>query len=171
MTTEAAPITEYRSWAVEEFRAEEEPYYVPVKDEVEVFEAAWRERPPTTSRAPTTSAPTARPCTPIASSKNRAPTSCSTPTTRWTGIRGVKRPSREARRPRTGPVLLSVGYAACHWCHVMERESFEDEEIAEVMNERLLHGIKVDREERPDVDDSVHGRGPCADDRPAAAGR
>ncbi len=49
------------------------------------------------------------------------------------------------------PVLLSVGYSACHWCHVMERESFEDSEIARLMNE-LFVNIKVDREERPDVD-------------------
>ena len=49
------------------------------------------------------------------------------------------------------PVLLSVGYAACHWCHVMAHESFEDPQIAEVMN-RLFVNIKVDREERPDVD-------------------
>ncbi|MBV8063984.1 MAG: thioredoxin domain-containing protein [Actinobacteria bacterium] len=49
------------------------------------------------------------------------------------------------------PVLLSVGYAACHWCHVMEDESFEDEETARLMNE-LFVSVKVDREERPDVD-------------------
>jgi uncharacterized protein YyaL (SSP411 family) len=49
------------------------------------------------------------------------------------------------------PILLSVGYAACHWCHVMAHESFEDEDVAEVMN-RLFVNIKVDREERPDVD-------------------
>jgi uncharacterized protein YyaL (SSP411 family) len=49
------------------------------------------------------------------------------------------------------PVLLSVGYAACHWCHVMERESFEDEATAELMNEHFVN-VKVDREERPDVD-------------------
>jgi len=56
----------------------------------------------------------------------------------------------EARK--TGkPVLLSVGYSACHWCHVMAHESFEDDAIAEVMN-RLFVNIKVDREERPDVD-------------------
>lgn len=48
-------------------------------------------------------------------------------------------------------VLISVGYSACHWCHVMERESFENEEVAELMNEHLIC-IKVDREERPDVD-------------------
>jgi uncharacterized protein YyaL (SSP411 family) len=49
------------------------------------------------------------------------------------------------------PILLSVGYAACHWCHVMERESFEDEQTAELMND-LYVSVKVDREERPDVD-------------------
>jgi uncharacterized protein YyaL (SSP411 family) len=59
-------------------------------------------------------------------------------------------PFEEARR--TGrPVFLSVGYSTCHWCHVMERESFEDPEIARVLNERFVP-IKVDREERPDVD-------------------
>ncbi|MGJ7442383.1 thioredoxin domain-containing protein [Aquipuribacter sp. MA13-6] len=56
----------------------------------------------------------------------------------------------EARR-RDVPVLLSVGYAACHWCHVMAGESFEDEATAVVVNERFV-AIKVDREERPDVD-------------------
>jgi uncharacterized protein YyaL (SSP411 family) len=50
------------------------------------------------------------------------------------------------------PILLSVGYSACHWCHVMERESFEDEGTAAYMNEHFVP-IKVDREERPDVDD------------------
>ena len=49
------------------------------------------------------------------------------------------------------PILVSIGYSACHWCHVMERESFEKEHVAEVMNEHLVC-IKVDREERPDVD-------------------
>jgi uncharacterized protein len=49
------------------------------------------------------------------------------------------------------PILLSIGYSACHWCHVMERESFEDEEIARLMNENFVN-IKVDREERPDLD-------------------
>ena len=56
----------------------------------------------------------------------------------------------EARR-RDAPVLLSVGYAACHWCHVMAHESFEDEATAALMNERFVN-IKVDREERPDID-------------------
>jgi len=49
------------------------------------------------------------------------------------------------------PILLSVGYSACHWCHVMERESFENEEIAAIMNQHFI-SIKVDREERPDID-------------------
>ena len=49
------------------------------------------------------------------------------------------------------PILLSIGYSACHWCHVMERESFEDADTAALMNE-LYVNIKVDREERPDLD-------------------
>ena len=49
------------------------------------------------------------------------------------------------------PILLSIGYASCHWCHVMAHESFEDEEIANIMN-NLFANIKVDREERPDLD-------------------
>jgi len=49
------------------------------------------------------------------------------------------------------PILLSIGYAACHWCHVMERESFEDEAVADFMNTHFIN-IKVDREERPDID-------------------
>jgi len=49
------------------------------------------------------------------------------------------------------PILLSIGYAACHWCHVMERESFEDEAVADFMNAHFIN-IKVDREERPDID-------------------
>jgi len=48
-------------------------------------------------------------------------------------------------------LLISVGYAACHWCHVMERESFEDSTVAALMNENFIN-VKVDREERPDVD-------------------
>ncbi|HET7148326.1 MAG TPA: thioredoxin domain-containing protein [Candidatus Nitrosopolaris sp.] len=50
------------------------------------------------------------------------------------------------------PIFLSIGYSACHWCHVMAHESFEDEEIASIMNENFIN-IKVDREERPDIDD------------------
>ncbi len=49
-------------------------------------------------------------------------------------------------------VLISIGYSSCHWCHVMERETFEDEEVAQLMNENFI-SIKVDREERPDVDE------------------
>ena len=49
------------------------------------------------------------------------------------------------------PILVSLGYAACHWCHVMERESFEDENTATLMNENFIN-IKIDREERPDLD-------------------
>ena len=57
----------------------------------------------------------------------------------------------ERARREDKPVLLSVGYAACHWCHVMAHESFEDDETARIMNERFVN-VKVDREERPDVD-------------------
>ena len=70
----------------------------------------------------------------------------------------------EARR-REVPIFLSVGYSACHWCHVMAHESFEDEDIAAFLNERFVN-VKVDREERPDVDavymkavQSMTGRG------------
>jgi uncharacterized protein YyaL (SSP411 family) len=48
-------------------------------------------------------------------------------------------------------ILISIGYSACHWCHVMEQESFENEEVAKIMNDNFIN-IKVDREERPDVD-------------------
>ncbi len=57
----------------------------------------------------------------------------------------------ERARAEDKPILLSVGYSACHWCHVMERESFENEEVAALMN-RWFVNIKVDREERPDID-------------------
>ncbi|MEF8980056.1 MAG: DUF255 domain-containing protein, partial [Haloarculaceae archaeon] len=59
--------------------------------------------------------------------------------------------AREAASERDVPIFLSVGYAACHWCHVMEEESFEDEGVAELLNESFVP-VKVDREERPDVD-------------------
>ncbi len=58
----------------------------------------------------------------------------------------------ERSRAEDRPIFLSIGYAACHWCHVMERESFENPEIAALMNEHFV-SIKVDREERPDLDD------------------
>ena len=70
-----------------------------------------------------------------------------------------------AAREQDKPVLVSIGYAACHWCHVMERESFEDPAIAALQND-LVISIKVDREERPDVDEiymdavqMMHGHG------------
>src|SRR5438445_701655 len=62
------------------------------------------------------------------------------------GPEALERARREDR-----PILLSIGYAACHWCHVMEEESFEDEGTARLMNEHFVP-IKVDREERPDLD-------------------
>jgi uncharacterized protein YyaL (SSP411 family) len=57
----------------------------------------------------------------------------------------------EVARRRDVPILLSVGYAACHWCHVMAHESFEDEQVAAVLNDGFV-SVKVDREERPDID-------------------
>src|SRR5688572_31200528 len=57
----------------------------------------------------------------------------------------------EKARREEKPIFLSIGYAACHWCHVMERESFENEAIAEALNRDFV-SIKVDREERPDLD-------------------
>ena len=57
----------------------------------------------------------------------------------------------ERAKAEDKPILLSIGYSACHWCHVMERESFENETIANLMNEKFI-SIKVDREERPDLD-------------------
>src|SRR5688572_25391744 len=58
----------------------------------------------------------------------------------------------ERARAEDRPIFLSIGYSACHWCHVMERESFEDEAIAALLNREFVP-IKVDREERPDLDD------------------
>src|ERR671928_324675 len=57
----------------------------------------------------------------------------------------------QAAREQGKPVFLSGGYSTCHWCHVMEEESFEDPEVARAVNERFIP-VKVDREERPDVD-------------------
>ncbi len=62
------------------------------------------------------------------------------------------REALERARNEDRPIFLSIGYSACHWCHVMERESFENAEIAALMNEHFV-SIKVDREERPDLDD------------------
>ena len=55
-------------------------------------------------------------------------------------------------RAEDKPIFLSIGYSACHWCHVMERESFENEAVAKVLNDFFVP-IKVDREERPDLDE------------------
>lgn len=57
----------------------------------------------------------------------------------------------EKARKENRPIFLSIGYSTCHWCHVMAHESFEDEEVAKLMNDTFV-SIKVDREERPDVD-------------------
>ena len=62
------------------------------------------------------------------------------------GAEALERAKREDK-----PILLSIGYSACHWCHVMAHESFEDPAVAAVMN-RLFVNVKVDREERPDLD-------------------
>ncbi|KAJ4783320.1 hypothetical protein LUZ62_034566 [Rhynchospora pubera] len=71
----------------------------------------------------------------------------------------------QAARKRDVPIFLSIGYSTCHWCHVMEVESFEDEEVAKLLNDSFV-SIKVDREERPDVDkvymtfvQALYGRG------------
>ena len=71
-------------------------------------------------------------------------------TIQWIGFPWGDEAFEEARR-RDVPVFLSVGYAACHWCHVMERESFEDPSVAAYLNANFVC-VKVDREERPDVD-------------------
>ena len=57
----------------------------------------------------------------------------------------------QAARDHNKPIFLSIGYSTCHWCHVLEKESFENEEVAAMLNERFIC-IKVDREEHPDVD-------------------
>ena len=57
----------------------------------------------------------------------------------------------ERARAEGKPIFLSIGYSACHWCHVMERESFEDAELAKMLNDHFVP-IKVDREQRPDLD-------------------
>jgi uncharacterized protein YyaL (SSP411 family) len=63
-------------------------------------------------------------------------------------VAAVGRGGARPRRAEDKPILVSIGYSACHWCHVMERESFEDEQTAALMNERYVC-VKVDREERP----------------------
>ena len=59
----------------------------------------------------------------------------------------------EKARKENKPILLSVGYSTCHWCHVMERESYSDKDIAAVLNTHFV-AIKVDRERRPEVDET-----------------
>ena len=86
----------------------------------------------------------------IVSPPNTVRTFSSTKTIPSTGTRGATRRSTRARRENK-PIFLSIGYSTCHWCHVMEHESFESREIADVLNRHFV-SIKVDREERPDVD-------------------
>src|SRR5258706_15416447 len=57
----------------------------------------------------------------------------------------------ELAKTENKPILVSIGYSACHWCHVMERESFEDEATAKIMNDHFII-IKIDRQKRPDLD-------------------
>jgi len=71
----------------------------------------------------------------------------------------------QAAREQDKPILLSIGYSACHWCHVMAHESFEDQATADVMN-RLFINIKVDREERPDLDKIYQGAHSMLTNRP-----
>src|SRR2546430_2909386 len=67
-------------------------------------------------------------------------------------VTGVQTCALPISKAENNPILLSIGSSACHWCHVMERESFENPDIAKIMNEHFIN-IKVDREERPDLDD------------------
>ena len=67
----------------------------------------------------------------------------------WYGWNDV---SLKKAKDENKPIFLSIGYSACHWCHVMAHESFENEDVAKFMNENFVN-IKVDREERPDIDD------------------
>ena len=60
--------------------------------------------------------------------------------------------SLQKAKSENKPIFLSVGYSSCHWCHVMAHESFENDDVAKIMNENFIN-IKVDREERPDLDD------------------
>ena len=62
-----------------------------------------------------------------------------------------KKENLEKAKKEKKPIFLSVGYASCHWCHVMAHESFENNETAKIMNQKFIN-IKVDREERPDLD-------------------
>ena len=70
--------------------------------------------------------------------------------TRLIGLHGVMKPLKK-RKVEDKPIFLSIGYSTCHWCHVMEKESFENQKVADLMNDAFV-SIKVDREERPDID-------------------
>jgi len=72
------------------------------------------------------------------------------PITPLTGIPGGDEAFEKAQK-QNRPIFLSIGYSTCHWCHVMEKESFEDNYVARLMNDAFV-SIKVDREERPDID-------------------
>ena len=104
---------------------------------------------------------------PTASPTNPARTFSSTRTTPSIGIPGAKRRWRR-RSDENKPIFLSIGYSACHWCHVMEHESFENAGIAKYLNENFV-SIKVDREERPDLDQIYMNAVSCS--RSAAGGR
>ena len=69
---------------------------------------------------------------------------------RWTGWSGARRRSTRAEQ-EDKPILLDIGAVWCHWCHVMDRESYEDAATAQIINEHFI-AVKVDRDERPDVD-------------------
>ena len=86
----------------------------------------------------------------IALSMRKVLTYCSTRIILSIGTHGVKRHSKFSQ-DQNKPIFLSIGYSTCHWCHVLEKESFEDEEVAALLNENFIC-IKVDREEHPDVD-------------------
>ena len=88
---------------------------------------------------------------PITSPMKAAPTFCNMQTILLIGIPGGPE-ALEKAKAEDKMILVSIGYAACHWCHVMEHESFEDTLVSKIMNENFIN-IKVDREERPDIDD------------------
>ena len=94
--------------------------------------------------------PFAPPCIRTVSRGKNRPICSSTRTIPWTGSRGATTAFARARAENK-PIFLSIGYSTCHWCHVMERESFEDDKVGAFLNEHFV-SIKVDREERPDVD-------------------
>ena len=83
------------------------------------------------------------------SSTKKALIYSSTPTTQLTGTHGA--PNLEKAKTEDNPIFLSIGYTTCHWCHVMEKECFGDNQVADLLNEAFVC-IKVDREERPDLD-------------------